>query len=85
MQEVFQHVESIYNITSHRCQLQTTVIRKNCLRRLETKRFHVNGNCTLAYGYPDIVKHNHGVAKVRENTAGAIRLLNRSNNRRNSI
>jgi hypothetical protein len=85
MGEVSQHVESIYNITSHHCQLQTTVMRKNCLSKLETKRYHVNGNRTLAYGHPDIVKHTPNADIVRVNSAGGTRLINRDSKRQNSI
>jgi hypothetical protein len=85
MEEVFHHVETIYNITSHHCQLQTTVMNKNCLSRLETKRYHVNGDCTLGYGHPDIVQQNNVIAEVGVNNGEPVTIQHRPAKRPNNM
>ena len=63
-QRVKSHVETIYNIASKNCRLFTTRMSKNCLSKLETKRFYIDSDKTLGYGHPDIIS-SETVTKVR--------------------
>ena len=65
-QRVKLHVEPMYSITSHNCELRTTKTIKTCLNKVELKRYYLDGDRTLGYGHPDIPQSVGNVAEVSQ-------------------
>lgn len=53
------HFETIYNIRTQACQLQTVCTLKKCLSKFETKRHYVDACTALGYGYPIFLKQTN--------------------------
>jgi hypothetical protein len=56
MQDRYSYRMDIINIRSKKLTLFTTRENRNCLSKLDTKRYYLNPSSTLAYGHPYIEK-----------------------------